>query len=59
VNIDDVKIKGKEYALKEDFLKMTENKFEVKEILYMDYKNRYSGVFHGEPIYIMRKVKII
>lgn len=55
VNIDDVKIGTINYPLRQDFIDLTNGKFELFEILFMDYQNRYSKITHNEPIFVMRK----
>ena len=56
VNIDDVKIGSKVYALQNDFVEMaTECGFTMKERLFMKSRNRYVGTQSGEPIFVMLK----
>jgi len=58
VNIDDVVIKGEKHPLRDDLMRIA-NAIEglvLEDTLYMDYRNRYVGAMHGEPIYVFRKM---
>ena len=56
VNIDDVKIKGIKYELKNDFIEICKKfNFELIQTLWMKYKNRYTKENSGEPIFILKK----
>ena len=56
VNIDDVRIGDDVYPLKDDFVRITgQNGFRHVETMHMNYRNRYSKMAHGEPIYVYEK----
>ena len=56
-NIDDIKLGRKEFKLTEDFLGFCDGKFELLETIYFKHRNRYTGVNHGEPIFVLKKAK--
>jgi len=55
VNIDDVTIDKIFYPLRDDLIKICFGLFSSMDFLFMPYNNRYTGVSHGEPIYIFKK----